>query len=72
MPSGPQVSELLALRMALYSTLGAKSTLVEEYWGLFAGKKNNYRRWGSKYRTEISIKSIYLIIIFSQHLTIHT
>ena len=39
MPSGPEASELLTLRMVSYTTLGAKFTLVEVYWVLLVGKK---------------------------------
>ena len=39
MSSGPEVSELLALRMASYTTLGVNLTLIEVYWGLLAGKE---------------------------------
>ena len=65
-------SELFALRMTSYTTLGAKSTFVKVCWGLFADKEMTIEDGGNKYRTEISIKGMYLILIFSKHLTIHT
>ena len=39
MSSGLEASELLAVRMASYSTLGAKSTFFAVFWGLFAGEE---------------------------------
>ena len=39
MPSGPEASDLLTLRMASYTTLGVKFTLVEWYWILLTGKE---------------------------------
>ena len=39
MSSGPEASELITQRIASYTTLGAKSTLVEVYWGLLARKE---------------------------------